>query len=252
MKFYSRENGRDGEKDYIDTDDFKDVYFEKDEFTYINNGTSINSKISYALNYIADEVSLVGTTVIDNKTYSDSIVIDPVTLTEQGAMAYYNEELLDDIVIIKGAKTQIANNLKQIALDNGMLLRGTSLDVLGLIVNGGNTIATLDDIVIIDERRIKASKNYAIVNLAAVTAGTLTIHLSDDRVLVGELDRIEIENQEVTVVLSSSEVKANEEPVNYKKSSTFKDIEDYYADRAIYISIGTEPEAEFDEFDDLF
>lgn len=254
MIFYSRENGRDGEKDYIDTAEFKDVYFEKDEFDYINNGQTSKSKITFelAFNESTRVVTLKGSSVLDDSTITREIEVDPVVIVEEGAIAYHNEQLLDDISIIKAAKTNILTEIKTEVLEKGYLIKGTNLDIMGLIVNKGNVIATLDNITIVDSEIIRASKHYSIANLATVTTGTLDIQLSKDKKIIGVIDSIEVKDGIVEVRFSSSETVSNVETIEYKKSTSFSDIEEYYADRAIYISIDDKPEEEFDEFDDLF
>ena len=46
--------------------------------------------------------------------------------------------------------------------------------------------------------------------------------------------------------------KANTTEIEYKKSSSFNNIEEYHEDRADFINIDSATEEDFDEFDDLF
>lgn len=254
MIFYSREIGRDGEKDYIDTDDFKDVYFEKEEFTYIKNGSEFRSNIDFELAFepVSKRVDFVGRLKDGNYTICESVTINPVDVVEQGAVAYYNEELLDNIEIIKRAKTDILNKLQTRLIEDDCLLKGTNLDILGLVYNNGNTIATLDNITIIDNETIRASKFYSVVNIETIMAGTITMLLSDEKVLTGDINSIRVSGNEIIIKLNNMNTKLNTTDIKYTKSNSFKDMEEYHEDRAQYISVDSCPEADFDEFDDLF
>lgn len=254
MIFYSRENGRDGEKDYIDTDDFKDVYFEKESFFYIKDGSQFKTEINFELVYEpgSNAVLFKGTLKDDNFQLSESKEIDPVALVEQGAIAYYEEELLDNIEVIKAIKEDILSSLKTQLLEKDCLLKGTSLDVLGLINNMGNTIATFDNVTIVDNNKITASKFYSIVNIDTIMAGTVTVFLSDEKKITGEVNSISTSNNQIEIHINNMQTKDNDEIIEYKRSKDFNDIEEYYEDRAQYISIESTTEADFDEFDDLF
>lgn len=254
MIFYSRENGRDGERDYIDTEDFKDVYFEKEKFTYLKNGENFNTNIEFELAYEPEtnKVSLVGKLKDDNYDLLESIEVDPVLIIEQGAIAYYEEELLDNIEVISQAKSTILNGIKSNLIANGCLLKGTNLDVMGIIVNNHNTIGVCDNITIVDEKNIKAKMFYSVVNISTIMSGTISVFISDNRKLVGEINSIKESNGELSIELSSSKVENTEDAVNYVNSSKFNNIEEYYEDRANFISVDSTPEADFEEFDDLF
>ena len=254
MIFYSRENGRDGEKDYIDTEDFKDVYFEKEEFSYLKNGSNNRSGIEFSLEFepSTTEVSLKGTLRDGNYAISESVVIDPVQVVEQGAVAYYQEELLDNIKVISNAKNIILNKIKTRLLEDNCLLKGTNLDVIGFIVNNHNTIAVFDNVTIVDEKTLVTKMFYSITNINTIMSGKASVLLSDNKKLIGDIDSITERDGGLTIKLSTYKIEETDEKVEYKKSSEFSDIEDYYENRANFINIDTTSEADFDEFDDLF
>lgn len=254
MIFYSRENGRDGEKDYIDTDDFKDVYFEKEDFTYLKDGENFKANIEFELAYEPEtnKVSLVGKLKDENYTMSESIQVDPVQIVEQGAIAYYEEELLDNIEVISQAKITISDSMKSNLIANGCLLKGTNLDVMGLIINNHSTIGVCDNITIVDEKNIKTKMFYSVVNISTIISGTISVFISDNRKLIGEIKSIKESNGELSIELLSSKIEDTKEIVKYISSSKFNNIEEYYEDRANFISVDSTPEADFEEFDDLF
>ena len=69
MLFYSREIGRDGEKDYLDTADFRDVFFEQDSFNCISDKDE-KATITYSLYYQEEgnKIGLEGTLKINGET----------------------------------------------------------------------------------------------------------------------------------------------------------------------------------------
>lgn len=256
MIFYSRENGRDGEKDYLDTNDFRDVYFEKVSFSYLLNGKQHNSKIELSLIYREEtnEVLLKGEMNFNDSLISSEQAIDPVALVEQGAEAYYQEKLLDSVEVVVVARNKIESEIKDVVLNNGGLLKGTNLDILGFIKVNNNVIATMDDIIIEDESHIKARRSYSIIDLNTLNDSTVEILLSETRKLIANVELIDINDKDNTIEVhcSNQEVVENNFEGTYKKSNDFDSIEEYAEDRAKYINVETEPEEEFDDFEDLF
>lgn len=252
MKFYSRENGRDGEKDWMDSDDFKDVYFEKVPMNYIYEGESLNTKIEFELILKEDKVYFKGEMNFNKNQIISEVEVDPINIVEQGAEAYYREELLDDIKEIVDAKIKVENNLKKIILDNGALLRGTKLDILGLIKIDNNTVATLDDITIENESVIKIDRYYSIIDLSTLGDSTVELLLSKKNKLVSNINNIEILDGKLNIQCENTKTEQNDFDQEYKRATEFKTNEEYAEDRARYINVDSEPEEEFDEFDELF
>lgn len=254
MIFYSRENGRDGEKDYIDTEDFKDVYFEEQKFSYLKDGQEHTTEIQFELEYMPDTnaVEFVAKLRDNNFALKKSIEINPVDMVEQGAIAYYEEELLDSIDVIVNAKEQLLDMIKTSLIESDCLLKGTNIDVLGLIENGGNTLATFDDITIVNHNTVKANKFYSIVNVETIITGTATILLSNEKKIIGEINSITKEGNGLRMTINNMSTVDNDTFIEYTKSKAFDDIEEYHEDRARFISVETTTEADFDEFDDLF
>lgn len=254
MLFYSRENGRDGEKDYLDTADFKDVYFEHDTFNCVSDrDEKVDVNYSLYYNELSNEIGLEGSIRINGETISRHVAIEePYLLVEQGAQAYYDEKMLDDVEVIKSCKTRILNEIQSYLLESDYLLVGTKLDAMALLVNNGNTIAALDEITINSSTQITVGKFYSILELSTVNAGDITIYTTESKALVCKIDNITVNNNKLTIRLSSTERAQLESPFNYKKANSFKTREEYDEDRVQYISVGTTAEADFDEFDDLF
>ena len=113
MLFYSREIGRDGEKDYLDTADFRDVFFEQDSFNCISDKDE-KATVTYSLYYQEEgnKIGLEGTLKINGETIIRQYEIkEPYLLVEQGAEAYYDEKLIDEIDVIREAKSSILNEI---------------------------------------------------------------------------------------------------------------------------------------------
>lgn len=253
MLFYSRQNGRDGEKDFLDTNDFRDVYFENDGFRVMSNEDG-RSQVDYKLEYVEDgnKIFFIGTSTVSGKVYSARVEItEPYLLVEQGAQAYYDEKMLDDIAIIKESKTIVFNNIKDQLLNDDHLLIGTSLDTMGLINNDGNTIGVIDGITINNDTEINVDRFYSILDLTTVNTGTVDIFISNGKKLVGTISKIE-SNEKISITFSSKEIVAVDEEIEFKRNSEFKTREAYDEDRAKYIKVGATSESDFDEFDDLF
>ena len=253
MIFYSRENGRDGEKDYLDTKDFKDVFFEKDNFSCISNGLE-KINVSYNLSYTegSETIDFNAITTIGQeeikKTYA---ITEPHLLVEQGAEAYYNEIMLDDIELIKSAKSILLEEIRQEIINRDMLLLGVNIDTMALLVNGGNTIAVLDDIAINSDKSITANRYYSILDIGTITAGTLSIYISATKAYVGEIDKITLNDNKVDVTFSTASTQEVEVP-DFVKPSALKNREAYDENRVKFISVESSTEQIYDEFDDLF
>ena len=254
MIFYSRENGREGEKDYLNTDDFKDVFFEEDSFNCISNGDS-KVKVSYKLTYTegAETIDFKALANLDGQNIEKIYEItEPHLLVEQGAEAYYNEIMLDDIEIIKTAKAQLLNEIREEIVNRDIILLGTSIDTMALLVNGGNTIAVLDNITINSVTEITAEKFYSILDIGTVTAGTLSVYISDAKAYVGEIDKITVKNgTTVEVNFSTASIVETEVP-EFIKPSQLTNREAYDENRVRFISVESSTEQSYDEFDDLF
>lgn len=256
MIFYSRENGKDGEKDYIDTNDLKDVYFEADTFNYIEEGRNNHAKISFKLgfNESAVKMYLEGEAPIGDSKVTFSVDIeDPVKLVEEGAVAYYAEKMLDEVETIKIAKEAISNHIKGQLLNRGLVLKGTSMDAMGIIENNGNIISVVDNITINDANKVRAELNYSITSIESINAGTLTIYLTNEKAFRGKISSIEV-NDNGSIQINSTEgfTLVDEVSEPYIKSREFNTREEYTENRAAYIKIEANTEADFDEFDDLF
>lgn len=253
MIFYSRENGRDGEKDYLDTKDFKDVYFEKDSFSCVSNGME-KIDVSYKLDYKeeSDNIKFIAETTLNGEKLEKVYEItEPYLLVEQGAEAYYNEILLDDIELIKEAKANLLEEITQEIVSRDMLLLGVNIDTMALLVNGGNTIAVLDDITINSDLSISASKYYSILDIGTITAGTLSIYISGNKAYVGEVDKVTLNEGKVEVDFSSASTQEVEVP-EFIKPSQLIGREAYDENRVKFISVESSSESVYDEFDDLF
>lgn len=253
MLFYSRENGRDGEKDYLDTKDFKDVFFEKDNFSCISNGLE-KINVSYNLSYKegSETIDFNAVTTVGQEEIKRTYEIkEPYLLVEQGAEAYYNEIMLDDIELIKTAKSTLLEQIRQDIMDKDMLLLGINIDTMALLVNGGNTIAVLDDISINSDKSITANKYYSILDIGTITAGTLSIYISSTKAYVGEIDRITLNNDKVDVIFSTASTQQVEVP-DFIKPSLLGNREQYDENRVKFISVESSTEQIYDEFDDLF
>lgn len=253
MLFYSRENGREGEKDYLDTNEFKDVYFEKESFDCLSENAD-KVVISYKLDFNETEEKILfvaETTLGSEKVEKTFVVEEPYLLVEQGAEAYYNEVMLDDIELIKSAKSQLVEEIRTEAISRGMIMVNVEMDVMGLLVNGNNTIATIDDIVIHDRTRVSAKRYYCILDLPTITSGELTIHVSDKTAYVGTVDKIEVNDGIANITFSNVEI-IQRDSIDYVKSSALTTREAYDENRVQFISVESSSEQEFDEFDDLF
>lgn len=257
MKFYSENIGQDGERDYLDTDDFKDVFFEKESFDCITEKATVTVNAECKLTFNEEEekigfrveAKIPGT----DKSLSSEVELDPIKLINQGVEVYYADRLLDDAEIIKKAKSECLNKIKSELVEEGYLLRGTNLDIIGIVKNNGNIIGIIDDITLSSEKTLTASKNYSIVSLSTVTAGTIEMMLSDSKKLVGQIKEISLNNDGLLNIEFTEGITTQDcEPFEYIKSSTFTNLEDYHADRAKYISIEDNVEEEFDDFDELF
>lgn len=253
MIFYSRENGKDGEKDYLDTKDFRDVFFEKDKFDCISDGLN-EIEINYRLSYTegSETIDFIAKAVLNGEEVEKTYVIDkPYLLVEQGAQAYYDEMMLDDIDLIKTGKAVLLQEMMTEISSRDIILIGVNTDSMALLVSDGNTIAVLDDISINSRTSIKADRFYSVIDIATITSGTLSIYLSNNKAFVGEVDNIIVDKNSATVRFSSSSTIETESP-EYIKSSKLKSREDYDANRVKFISVESSAEASYDEFDDLF
>lgn len=253
MIFYSRENGRDGEKDYLDTNDFKDVFFEKDNFKCLSeNGDKV--EIKYALDYVegAENILFKATASIGSDSIEKVYTIEePYLLVEQGAQAYYDEVMLDDIELIKTAKSNLLEEIRTEVINRGMLLIGVEMDTMALLSNGGNTISCLDNITVNSRTSVSANRHFSILDIKTITSGDLTIFVSDTTALVGKIEKIEESNNKVEVTFSNSEM-VQMEAIEFVKPSLLEDREAYDENRVKFISVESASEPEFDEFDDLF
>lgn len=254
MIFYSRENGRDGERDYLNTDDFKDVFFEEDSFNCISNvGNKI--EVSYALAYTegSEIIEFKASTALNGEKIEKVYEItEPYLLVEQGAEAYYNEIMLDEIELIKTAKTQLLNEIKEEIASRDVILLGTSIDTMALLVNGGNTIAVFDNITINSNTEITAEKFYSILDVGTITAGTLSIYISDAKAYVGEIDNITVKDSTSAIVKFSTSSIVETEVPEFVKPSQLTNREFYDENRVKFISVESSTEQIYDEFDDLF
>lgn len=253
MIFYSRENGREGEKDYLDTKDFKDVYFEKDSFSCVSNGVE-KIDVSYRFEYKegSDSIQFIANTTLNGEIIEKVYEItEPYLLVEQGAQAYYDEVLLDDIELVKNAKASLLEEIRQEVVSRDMLLLGVNIDTMALLVNGGNTIAVLDDIIINSNTSISANRYYSILDIGTITAGTLSIYISGSKAYVGEIDKITLNEGKVEVDFSSASTQEVEAP-EFIKSSQLTSREAYDENRVKFISVESSTEQIYDEFDDLF
>lgn len=253
MIFYSRENGRDGEKDYLDTKDFKDVFFEKDSFRCLSENSD-KVDINYSLDYIEGEENILfkaSVNIGSEKIEKIFTIEEPYILVEQGAQAYYDEIMLDDINIIKEAKATLIEQIRTEAVNRGLLLVGIQMDTMGLLVNGGNTIGCLDKITVNSRTSIAADRYYTILDIATITSGDLTVYISDTTALVGKIDKIEVDNGKANVTLASSEI-TTVEAIEFVKPSLLENREAYDENRVKFINVESTAEPEFDEFDELF
>lgn len=253
MIFYSRENGRDGEKDYLDTNDFKDVYFEKESFNCLSEDAD-RVEINYKLEFdeTKELILFVATANLGSQTISKVYEIaEPYLLVEQGAEAYYNETMLDDIELIKTAKRQLVEEIRKEMTNRDIILTGVEMDIMGLVTNGGNTIATIDTITVNNRTSVTANRYYSILNLQTITAGEVTIFISDNTALIGTIDRINIEEDRAIITFSNIEIN-NVQAVEYVKPSNLQNREIYDENRVRFINVESSSEPEFDEFDDLF
>lgn len=254
MIFYSRENGREGEKDYLNTDDFKEVFFEEDKFECISNGDN-EVKVTYELTYTegAETIGFKATANVDKQTIEKTYEItEPYLLVEQGAEAYYDEVMLDDIEIIKTAKAQLLNEIREEIVNRDMILLGTSMDTMALLVNGGNTVAVLDNITIKSSTEIHAEKFYSILDIGTITAGTLSIYISDKKAYVGEIDKITVKDRTSAEVTFSTASTVETEVPEFIKPSQLENREVYDENRVKFINVESSTEQSYDEFDDLF
>ena len=254
MLFYSREIGRDGEKDYLDTADFRDVFFEQDSFNCISDKDE-KATVTYSLYYQEEgnKIGLEGTLKINGETIIRQYEIkEPYLLVEQGAEAYYDEKLIDEIDVIREAKSYILNEIQSYLLEQDYLLVGTTLDAMALLVNNGNTVAALDNINVNSSTRFNEDKFYSILELSTLSAGQLSVYITEDKRIGGDVDSITINNGKVNIELSSTFKETLEEPMKYIKASLLKTREEYDENRAQYIQVESSVESDFDEFDDLF
>lgn len=253
MIFYSRENGRDGEKDYLDTNDFKDVYFEKESFNCLSEDSD-KVEINYRLDFDATKETILfvanatlGSQNI-NKTYE---ITEPYLLVEQGAEAYYNEVMLDDIELIQNAKKQLIEEIREEIIERDIILTGVEMDIMGLVTNGGNTIATIDTITVNSRTSITANRYYSIIDLQTITAGEISLNISDNTVMVATIEKIEINEDKANITFSNIGINKIE-AIEYVKPSMLQNREAYDENRVKFISVESSSEQEFDEFDDLF
>lgn len=257
MKFYSRKVGRDGEKDYIDTNDFNEVYFEKDVFKALTkeNNDIINIDVEYnlAFNEETEKISLKAeTTINSNSIIKEFIIEEPYILVEQAAIAYYDEELLDDIDIIRKAKNYLLNSIKEELNQLNLIITGINIDVLGAIKYNNNTIGIIDNILINSDKTITAFKCYSVLDLTAINSAELIIYYSDNLLIKANILQIK-ENEDRQLLITIDNINIIEEKsIEYIKSSEFKSTEEYNEDRVKFISIEEEIESEFNSFDDLF
>jgi len=253
MIFYSRENGRDGEKDYLDTKDFRDVFFEKDSFDCLSdllNKVEVNYRLDYTEG--SENIEFVAKSILEGETIEKTYIIDkPYLLVEQGAQAYYDEIMLDDTEIIKLAKAKLLEEMMSEILSRNIILLGINIDAMSLLVNGENTIAVFDDISIINKNSIKANRFYSVLDIGTITSGTLSMYLSNNKALTVEIESIKVENNSATIEFKNSSIIDVEAP-EHIKSSDLKNREDYDLDRVKFISVENSTEASYDEFDDLF
>lgn len=253
MIFYSRENGRDGEKDYLDTNDFKDVYFEKESFNCLSEDAD-KVEINYRLEFDATKeiILFVANATLGsqniNKTYE---ITEPYLLVEQGAEAYYNEIMLDDIELIKNAKKQLIEEIREEITERDIILTGVEMDIMGLVTNSGNTIATIDTITVNSRTSITANRYYSIIDLQTITAGEISLNISDNTVMVATIEKIEINEDKASITFSNIGINKIE-AIEYVKPSMLQNREAYDENRVKFISVESSSEQEFDEFDDLF
>lgn len=253
MIFYSRENGRDGEKDYLDTNDFKDVFFEKDNFKCLSNDTD-RVEVKYELDYIegSENILFKATASIGSNSIEKVYTIEePYLLVEQGAQAYYDEIMLDDIELIKTAKAILLEEIRKEVINKEILLIGVEMDTMALLTNNGNVIGCLDSITVNSRTSISASRHFSVLDITTITSGDITIFASGTTALVGKIECIEKSNDKVNVIFASSEM-VQMEAIKFVKPSLLKDREAYDENRVRFISIESASESEFDEFDDLF
>ena len=123
---------------------------------------------------------------------------------------------------------------------------------MALLVNNGNTVAALDTITVNSSTSFTADKFYSILELSTLSAGQLSVYITEDKRIGGDVDSITINNGKVNIELSSTFKETLEEPMKYIKASLLKTREEYDENRAQYIQVESSVESDFDEFDDLF
>lgn len=256
MLFYSEKENEHGELDFFDTNDFQDVFFEKERFVYIEDGVTKTATVECKLHYDESENMVSLCSVIDagERTYTHYVEIIPQELIDEGVEVFRGDKLLDDAPLIKKGKQECLAVVKDRMLSEGLYLKGTELDVMGFIKSKKDVIGIIDCITITNETTILAAKHYSIASLANVSNATLEILLPASRKISGTISSIAVDDSGIlTLSLTHMESKECEEALEYKNAHQFATMEEYQTDRARFISVATDNiEEEFDEFDDLF
>ena len=254
MIIYGKTIDEAGERNHLDTNDFVDVFFEKDRFRYVsgNESKTVMSECALEFSEEKQEIYFVTSVTIEGKAYTSNVVLDAEELVDQGYETVTKNTLLDEAEIIKDAKRRTAGAVKREILKAGILLQGTTLDVLGLIKCNGDIVGAVDDIIIADDNTFEVERYYTIVDAASLQ-GTLEIYVSDNKVIRATIQQVAENNGKMVLTVAEIETSECDNVPEYEPSSSFSTAEEYQQDRAQYISVGGSNDIDaFDDYDDLF